>query len=97
MERVALIQRLYAAGLSSSTIATLMPCVDTPSEATSVAALARMAEERQRLDAHVADLLRTRDTLDVIMKPRAPPGGPATSHSCVGSPNARSAPRRGTT
>jgi DNA-binding transcriptional MerR regulator len=67
VERVTLIQRLYAAGLSSDTIATLMPCVDSPSEATSAAALERMAEERARLDAHVAQLLRTRDTLDEIM------------------------------
>ena len=68
VERVVLIQRLYAAGLSSSTIATLMPCVDTPSEAASVAALARMAEERERLDGHIADLLRTREMLDVLMR-----------------------------
>jgi DNA-binding transcriptional MerR regulator len=68
VERVVLVQRLYAAGLSSSTIATLMPCVDTPSEAASVAALARMAEERERLDAHIADLHRIRATLDEVMQ-----------------------------
>jgi len=68
VERVTLIQRLYAAGLSSSTIATLMPCVDTPSEAASEAALVRMAEERGRLSAHIVELVRTRESLDEIMR-----------------------------
>jgi len=42
VERVAFIQALYAAGLSSRTIAELLPCVDTPSEDHSDAALERM-------------------------------------------------------
>ncbi|MFC4946542.1 MerR family transcriptional regulator [Pseudonocardia sp. GCM10023141] len=68
VERVTLIQRFYAAGLSSSTIATLMPCVDTPSEATSEAELVRMAEERERLSAHIVELVRTRESLEEIMR-----------------------------
>lgn len=67
VERVAFIQRLYAAGLSSRTIAELLPCVDSPSEANSDSALARMAEERERLSAHITDLLRTRDALDALV------------------------------
>ena len=67
VERVALIQRLYAAGLSSRTIAELLPCTETPSEENSDAALERMALERERLTAHIADLARTRDTLDELM------------------------------
>lgn len=67
VERVTLIQRLYAAGLSSATIATVMPCVDTPSEATAEAAMTRMEQERERLSAHIADLVRTRESLDRIM------------------------------
>ncbi|MCX4696301.1 MerR family transcriptional regulator [Streptomyces sp. NBC_01408] len=66
-ERVAFIQRLYAAGLSSRTIAELLPCVDAPSEENSDSALERMALERERLSAHITDLLRTRDTLDTLM------------------------------
>ncbi|KOU22103.1 MerR family transcriptional regulator [Streptomyces sp. WM6372] len=66
-ERVAFIQRLYAAGLSSRTIAELLPCVDSPSEETSDAALTRMAQERDRLSGHIADLVRTRDALDGLM------------------------------
>lgn len=67
VERVAFIQRLYAAGLSSRTITELLPCVDSPSEQNSDAALERMAQERDRLSAHIADLIRTRDALDGLM------------------------------
>ncbi len=67
VERVAFIQRLYAAGLSSRTIAELLPCVDSPSEENSDAALERMAQERDRLSDHIADLLRTRDALDGLI------------------------------
>ncbi|MFF3373520.1 MerR family transcriptional regulator [Streptomyces sp. NPDC002680] len=67
VERVALIQRLYTAGLSSRTIAELLPCVDTPDEANSDSALERMAQERDRLSTHITDLVRTRDALDKLM------------------------------
>jgi DNA-binding transcriptional MerR regulator len=67
VERVTFIQRLYAAGLSSRTIAELRPCVDSPSEKNSDAALERMVQERDRLSAHIADLMRTRDALDGLM------------------------------
>ena len=67
VERVVFIQRLYAAGLSSRTIADLLPCVDAPSEENSDAALERMALERDRLSEHIADLIRTRDSLDGVM------------------------------
>ena len=67
VDRVAFIQRLYAAGLSSRTIAELLPCVDLPSEEHSDAALERMAQDRDRLSAHITDLVRTRDALDELM------------------------------
>jgi DNA-binding transcriptional MerR regulator len=67
VERVVLLQRLYAAGLSSRTIAELLPCVDAPSEEATEASLERMVQERDRLSRHVADLLRTRDTLDEVI------------------------------
>jgi hypothetical protein len=59
--------QLYAAGLSSRTIIELLPCTESPSEENSDAALARMAQERDRLSEHIADLIRTRDTLDELM------------------------------
>ncbi|WP_131740204.1 MerR family transcriptional regulator [Actinomadura roseirufa] len=67
VERVRFIQRLYAAGLSSRTIAEVIPCVDSPSEETSDAAFERMVRERGRLSEHIADLVRTRDALDELM------------------------------
>jgi DNA-binding transcriptional MerR regulator len=67
VERVSFIQRLYAAGLSSGTIAELLPCVDAPSQENSEAALERMTQERDRLSRHIADLMRTRDTLDAVI------------------------------
>ena len=67
VERVMFVQRLYAAGLSSRTIAELLPCVDAPSEENADAALERMARERERISQHIADLARTRDALDQVM------------------------------
>ncbi|MER5280605.1 MerR family transcriptional regulator [Streptomyces sp. NPDC002809] len=67
VERVAFIQRLYAAGLSSRTIVELLPCVDAPSRENSDSALERMAQERDRLSTHIDDLVRTRDLLDALV------------------------------
>ncbi|MFJ9111743.1 MerR family transcriptional regulator [Streptomyces sp. NPDC102283] len=67
VERVRFIQRLYAAGLSSRTITELLPCVEAPSQETSDAAMERMAQERERLSAHIDDLRSTRDALDDLM------------------------------
>jgi DNA-binding transcriptional MerR regulator len=67
VERVTLVQRLYAAGLSSRTIAELLPCVDAPSEENSDAALERMAEEHDRLSRHIDELIHTRDALERVM------------------------------
>ncbi|CAM5650834.1 MULTISPECIES: MerR family transcriptional regulator [Streptomyces] len=67
IDRVGFVQRLYAAGLSSRTIKELLPCVDAPSEATSDAAMERMEQERERLSAHIEELVRTRDALDGLM------------------------------
>lgn len=67
IERVAFIQRLYAAGLSSRTIAELLPCVDSPSEENADLALRRMERERDRLSRHIDELVRTRDALDELM------------------------------
>ncbi|MDT0615905.1 MerR family transcriptional regulator [Streptomyces lancefieldiae] len=64
VERVHFIQGLYAANLSSRTIAELMPCAESPSEHNSDAALERMARERERITEQIGDLLRARDTLD---------------------------------
>lgn len=67
VERVHFIQGLYAANLSSSTIAALMPCRDAPSKHNSDATLERMARERERITAQMDDLQRARDTLDKMV------------------------------
>ncbi|GAA0590487.1 MerR family transcriptional regulator [Kribbella sandramycini] len=67
VERVAFIQRMFSAGLSSRTVADLLPCMDRPSHETSDAALERMAEERDRLSAYIVELLQTRDSLDELI------------------------------
>jgi DNA-binding transcriptional MerR regulator len=67
VERVRFLQRLYAAGLSSRTIAEVLPCVDAPSTDTSDAAFHRMVQERDHLTAHIEDLVRTRDALDELI------------------------------
>ncbi len=67
VERVTLLQRLYAAGLSSRTIVELLPCVDSPSEENTEVSLERMAQERDRLSQHITELAHTRDTLDAVI------------------------------
>ncbi|WP_037685112.1 MerR family transcriptional regulator [Streptomyces aureocirculatus] len=67
IERVVFVQRLYAAGLSSRTIVELLPCVDSPSDDHSDAAMERMLQERDRLSDHIEELQRTRDALDVLV------------------------------
>ncbi|MCL8024019.1 MerR family transcriptional regulator [Nocardioides sp. BSK12Z-4] len=68
VERVVFIQRMYAAGLSSRTIAQVMPCVESPGVENSDAALATLREERDKLDVHIGELLRTRDALDRLIE-----------------------------
>ncbi|GAA1754766.1 MULTISPECIES: MerR family transcriptional regulator [Streptomonospora] len=68
VDRVLLVRRLFTAGLSSRTIAELLPCVDMPSRETADEAWKRLVEERERLDAHIADLVRTRDSLDEVIQ-----------------------------
>ncbi|MFD4355844.1 MerR family transcriptional regulator [Nocardia sp. NPDC058519] len=78
VDRVLLLRRLYAAGVSSRTISQLLRCVDAPSEQNSELAFERMAQERDRLTDHIAELTRARDALDGLMDvnrahhPRAP-------------------------
>ncbi|GAA4535791.1 MerR family transcriptional regulator [Pseudonocardia xishanensis] len=63
--RVALVQQLYRAGLSSKTIAELMPCID--SHTSTPESRARLAIERERLDRQIRELIETRDELDRVI------------------------------
>ena len=74
VDRVQLIQQLYAAGLPSKTILELLPCVDagvrTPESQ------ARLASERDRINQQITGLIATRDRLDAVI-------AAANSHSCT--------------
>ncbi|GAB3906636.1 MerR family transcriptional regulator [Microbispora bryophytorum] len=65
VDRVRLIQQLYAAGLSSKTIVELMPCV-IDGRATP-ALLKRLATEREHVDRRITDLMHARDRLDSVI------------------------------
>jgi len=65
--RVRLLRQLYNAGLSSTTIATVMPCVDRPSAASTRETIAVMEREHARLGQQVADLVTTREQLAYLI------------------------------
>lgn len=65
VERVRLIQQLYSAGLGSSAVAELLPCLHTG--LATPAMLARLAAERGRIDGQVRQLTATRDRLDDVI------------------------------
>lgn len=66
VERVTLIQQLFAAGLASRTIVELLPCVDR-GEA-SEGALALLRQERDRITASIAELEKARAQLDGVIE-----------------------------
>ncbi|MFF0189340.1 MerR family transcriptional regulator [Streptomyces sp. NPDC005244] len=87
VDRVLLIQQLYAAGLPSRTIAELMPCVIDGNATPEL--IERLAAERDRIDRQITDLAATRDRLDSVLagattnlrtgKPCPATGPPTTS------------------
>ncbi|MGW0393745.1 MerR family transcriptional regulator [Streptomyces sp. NPDC003042] len=71
VDRVIRIQELYAAGLHSSKIAQILPCMRDEDGGPSVRATARLvaelAAERDRIDRMIGDLVRSRDVLDEVI------------------------------
>ncbi|GIE85662.1 MerR family transcriptional regulator [Actinoplanes regularis] len=67
IDRVRFIQRLYAAGLTSRTIAELLPCVDSPTAQNADAAWEQLHQERDRITQHIEELARARDALDQLI------------------------------
>ncbi|WP_425145988.1 MerR family transcriptional regulator [Deinococcus sp.] len=65
--RVLLIQQLYSAGLSSKVILGLLPCIETPVEKYTPLVLARLVQERDRIDAQVTELVQARDKLESVI------------------------------
>jgi DNA-binding transcriptional MerR regulator len=67
VDRVRLLRRLYAAGLSSSTIAAVLPCVDAPSAAVTARTLTTMREQYARIEQQIVELMTTRDQLAYLI------------------------------
>jgi len=65
VSRVRLIQQLYGAGLSSKTIAELLPCVDA--RVSTPESRKRLVAERDRIDTQIAELVSARDKLNDII------------------------------
>lgn len=64
--RVTLIQQLFTAGISSSTMAELLPCITDPAERTSLLG-ERLLLERERIDRSIRDLTNTKEALDRVI------------------------------
>ena len=79
VERVRLIQQLYAAGLGSRAIAKLLPCVDTG--VATPAVLAELATQRDRIEAQVRDLAATLDRLDAVIAVATHPDRHCAAHT----------------
>ncbi|MFI6008575.1 MerR family transcriptional regulator [Streptomyces sp. NPDC051243] len=72
VDRVIRIQELFAAGLHSTRIAQLLPCMRDTDGGPSAVATPRLVEdltaERDRIDRMITDLVRSRDTLDQVIE-----------------------------
>ena len=68
VQRVALIQAFLAAGLSSRTIAEMVPCMANPSASEARRARTTMVRERARLSAAIDSLAAARATLDHLIE-----------------------------
>ena len=69
VERVSLIRQLFDAGMSSRVIASVLPCVETPSDPeVTESAFETMVRERDRIDGEIAHLVHTRDALDGLIE-----------------------------
>ena len=71
VERVVLIQHLFAAGLSSTTIHELLPCLEARPEERNGAMERLLAQEVERLEAKRRDVDRELDTLRALRRETA--------------------------
>ncbi|WP_407560252.1 MerR family transcriptional regulator [Streptomyces sp. 184] len=76
VERVVLIQHLFAAGLTSATINELLPCLEAPPEERTGVMEQLLAQEVERLRAKRRDIDRELDTLQALRTETALPGPP---------------------
>lgn len=68
VQRVRLVQAFLAAGMSSSTIAEMAPCMSEPSEEGARQALEIMGRERARLSEAIDHLAAARNALDHLIE-----------------------------
>ncbi|MFE9393474.1 MerR family transcriptional regulator [Streptomyces sp. NPDC006784] len=73
VERVVMIQHLFAAGLSSATVNELLPCLEAPLEERNGVMEQLLAQEVERLRAKRRDLDRELDTLQALRNETAVP------------------------
>ncbi|MDN5852114.1 MAG: MerR family transcriptional regulator [Actinomycetia bacterium] len=73
VERVVLIQHLFAAGLHSSTIDQLLPCLEASAEERTGVMEQLLAQETERLQAKRRDIDRELDTLQALRNDTALP------------------------
>jgi DNA-binding transcriptional MerR regulator len=89
VERVVMIQYLYAAGLSSTTINDLLPCLEAPpSERTGVLE-DLLAEHVSRLEAKRREIDRELDTLQALRTETALPSTGCGAEGATGLPLAK--------
>jgi DNA-binding transcriptional MerR regulator len=71
VDRVILIQELFAAGLNSAKIYQILPCMrdadGRPSERATPKLVQQLRSERDRIDRQIADLERSREVLDEVI------------------------------
>lgn len=72
VERVVLIQHLFAAGLCSATINEVLPCLEAPPEERTGVMERLLARETERLQAKRRDIDRELDTLQALRNDTAP-------------------------
>lgn len=68
VDRVRLLRQLYSAGLSSTVIASLLPCVDAPSTEVTRESVAILQAEYSRLGEQLQAIEQTRQQLSYIMQ-----------------------------
>ena len=74
IERVVMIQHLFAAGLCSGTINELLPCLEAPPEERTGVMEKLLVQEVERLEAKRRDIDRELDTLQALRSDTAMPG-----------------------
>ena len=77
VDRVVRIQALYAAGLNSDVIASILPCIHddgSPNERATHTLAEELSDEADRIDRTIDDLVRSRQMLEEVIDTARLPG-----------------------